>query len=342
MTHPRYLFALGALGFVALTATALPATAETEDPLDQTVPSEEEIGTEQVTIEAGHVDVGPRFIDGEWQILARDDTTAPPVWRYLDDVVLHLGDSSVLPAPEDEQFDFVDAEPGQDLYVVPQTENFDVPWVGWNSQDPEVVERLAGGMTLRFHGVDGPGQFTLFLQNGNFDDAALRWSSDLSEPQDLWAEENTHVHGNWVFTAPGVYLVDVELTAELADGSTVSDRDVLRFAVGQETDPGEALAATYAGGEAEPGDGAAGEQGETTESEAGGPGESDTGGSDSGERSAGDASAGESDDSGSVPVVALATAAAVALLAAVIIVSALRSRRARAEAAREGGEHADD
>ncbi|UFU05372.1 choice-of-anchor M domain-containing protein [Ruania halotolerans] len=308
--------------------TTAPALAATDDSLDQTVGSGEEIGDEQVVVTEGHVDVGPRLIDGQWQILARDDTTAPAVWRQLDDVVFHLGDAAVLPAPEEEQFAFIDAEAGADLYVVPQTENFDAPWVGWNSQDPEVVAELARGMTLRFHGMDGPGQFTLFLQSGNFDDAELLWSSDTSEAQDIWADTNTHVHGNWIFTEPGIYLLDVELTAELVDGTTASDRDILRFAVGQETDPAEAFSAIYPAAE--------GDQ------ERGGEGTTTANGGDS-ESEADARPVADQDDSGSIPIVAIVTTAAVVLLGAVITVSTVRSRRARAEAHRESArEHSDD
>lgn len=231
--------------FTLILALGAPVMAaeSTPGPLDQSVSADEQSGKDKVVIKAGHVDLGPRFVDGAWRLRLRDDTKAPPVWRSLGDVVLQLPGTAILPAPDDEQFSFLDAKAGQDVYVVPQTENADVVWVGWNSQDPEVVRRLAGGLTLRLHGVDGPGQFVLFLQNGNFDPAQLLWTSAKSEPQDIWAESNTHVHGNWVFTAPGTYLLDVEIRAELKDGTTVTDRTLLRFAVGDETDPQQAFAA---------------------------------------------------------------------------------------------------
>ena len=60
----------------------------------------------------------------------------------------------------------------------------------------------------------------------------MLWSSTKSEPQKLWVEKNTHTHANWVFTAPGEYLLKVTASAELSDGSTVSDTRYLKFAVG--------------------------------------------------------------------------------------------------------------
>lgn len=43
---------------------------------------------------------------------------------------------------------------------------------------------------------------------------------------------NTHVHPNWVFTAPGVYKVSITQTATLKSGARVSASDVLSFNVG--------------------------------------------------------------------------------------------------------------
>lgn len=189
------------------------------------------------------MDIGPRIIDGEWTIMARDDSVSPPVWRYPEDVVVHLGSDSLLAMPDDEEFAFIPAEPGGDLYVIPQTQLTEVAWLGWNTQDPNVVEQIAGGATLRFHGYEGLGGFTIFLQNGNFPPPTLLWDGDNPEPQDIWAEANTHVHANWIFTHPGIYYLDIEVLATLNDGTEVSDRDVVAVAVGDETDPEAAFAA---------------------------------------------------------------------------------------------------
>ena len=87
-------------------------------------------------------------------------------------------------------------------------------------------------MNLTLEQVSGPGTFSLYLENGNFSAPQVLWSSTKSEPQKLWVEKNTHTHANWVFTAPGEYLLKVTASAELSDGSTVSDTRYLKFAVG--------------------------------------------------------------------------------------------------------------
>lgn len=118
------------------------------------------------------------------------------------------------------------------MYVIPQTETKGVIWPGWNTQDPQLVSKLNRGVNLTLEQVSGPGTFSLYLENGNFSAPQVLWSSTKSEPQKLWVEKNTHTHANWVFTAPGEYLLKVTASAELSDGSTVSDTRYLKFAVG--------------------------------------------------------------------------------------------------------------
>jgi surface-anchored protein len=72
------------------------------------------------------------------------------------------------------------------------------------------------------------------------------WDSTKDDRQDIWVDVNTHTHANWVFTEPGVYLVQAEVKADLVDGRTVTDRHTLRFAIGDTTSADAAFAATAA------------------------------------------------------------------------------------------------
>ena len=132
----------------------------------------------------------------------------------------------------DPRYSFVGAPAGSKVYVIPQTEAKGVIWPGWNTQDPQLVSKLNRGVNLTLEQVSGPGTFSLYLENGNFSAPQVLWSSTKNEPQKLWVEKNTHTHANWVFTAPGEYLLKVTASAELSDGSTVSDTRYLKFAVG--------------------------------------------------------------------------------------------------------------
>ena len=223
----------------AVTAVALmaPTTAMGQPPsdgLDQTIDAGQAIATGQAVLSKGHVDIGPRFVDGEWTLMVHDDSVDPSVWRHLDETVFQVSDKAVLKVPDEPAYSFI-GTPGAPVYVVPQVQNPDVAWVGWNTQDPEVMETIDAGVTLTLTGVDGPGELFVYLQAGNFGDADVLWDSTKNEPQDLWVDVNTHTHANWVFTQPGVYLVHAEATADLVDGRTVTDTTVIRFAIGDTT-----------------------------------------------------------------------------------------------------------
>jgi surface-anchored protein len=256
LTPPGALTALAAV--VALAALAAPTAAFAEgddDPnLNQILDVDLAVVHGPWTLEAGHVDMGPKFVDGRWTFLIHDDAAkadadATSVWRYPEETVLRVIDQAALPVPDDPAYSFVGAEPGASVWVVPQTQNPDVVWLGWNTQDPEVMASIDRGVTLSLTGMQGPGVMTTYLQSGSFGEPQLLWDSRLADPQPIWVDVNTHTHANWVFTEPGVYLLRLEATADLVDGSTVTDTQVIRFAVGTDTPVDDAAAAVWDGGE---------------------------------------------------------------------------------------------
>lgn len=231
---------------VAATTLAL-APAPSPDGLTQSLDPEQPVATGQAVKQAGHVDIGPRYRDGRWEIQIHDDTAVPPVWRRPSDVVFQVRDAAVERVPDDPAYAFLGQPPGTPVHVVPQTENREVVWIGWNTQDPGVMEAISRGVTMNLLGVQGPGGLVVYLQSGNLGAPQVLWNSAKPYPQPLWVETNTHTHANWIFSKPGVYLVAVEITADLVDGRTVSGREVLRFAVGDGTPVEDAFTAAYTG-----------------------------------------------------------------------------------------------
>ncbi|MER5267606.1 TIGR03773 family transporter-associated surface protein [Actinosynnema sp. NPDC002837] len=205
---------------------------------------------EQVVVSDGHVDLGPRFVDGRWTVQLRDDTGDAPQWRALSDVVLHVADTARTTVPDDPAYDFL-GDRGGPIWVLPQVEQDGVVWPGWNTQDPEVTAAVEREVTWRLHGVRGPGRFVLFL-SGNFGAPTTIFSSAEPAPQETGIEAGTHVHGNWVFGAPGTYLLDVEMAATTKERAQVADRRVLRVHVGDATDPRSAFDVAEAEAKPEP------------------------------------------------------------------------------------------
>jgi putative ABC transporter-associated repeat protein len=225
------------IGFVmgatcAVTAVASPAAqAAPEDVAAAT-------GNERVVIADGHVDLGPRWAEDGWTVQLRDDTVTPATWRDLDDVVVQVVDAARTEIPSGEEFAFLGAA-GAPVWVIPQVQAPGVIWPGWNTEDTEVAERVRREVTWTLHDVQGPGSLTVFLNVG-LGEPEVVFDSRTDLPQSTGIEVNTHVHGNWAFSAPGSYLLDVEMSATTRDGEEVSDRKALRVSVG-DADPEQAF-----------------------------------------------------------------------------------------------------
>ena len=292
-----------------------------ERALTQTLSAEQPVASGRTEISAGHVDMGPRFNNGKFELMLHDDHGETPVWRSLDEVIYRGSDKAILEVPNDPRYSFVGAPAGSKVYVIPQTETKGVIWPGWNTQDPQLVSKLNRGVNLTLEQVSGPGTFSLYLENGNFSAPQVLWSSTKSEPQKLWVEKNTHTHANWVFTAPGEYLLKVTASAELSDGSTVSDTRYLKFAVGDSASA-DTLYAMEAQARGSASSGSASSQAAGTQA--------------SGAQASGSSSAAAaSDQSGFRAEFTISWGAIAAGVAAVIAVGAFLSFRRRSSAQRE-------
>ena len=209
--------------------------------LAQSVAAHEEWRGEASEISVGHVDLGPRLIDGQWRAGLRHDAETGAVWRDPNQTVLRVGDAAIMTAPDSADYPFLAEVAGKPVYVVPQTQNPGVVWLGWNTQDPAVTATIDRGLTMRVGPVSGPGRAWLFLQSGTFGKPLLLADSGAA-PGDVWIDSGTHVHANWAFSAPGTYTATVTFLGTTTAGEAVSASTTLRFAVGDAASASEALA----------------------------------------------------------------------------------------------------
>ncbi|MEU4095847.1 TIGR03773 family transporter-associated surface protein [Streptomyces sp. NPDC026673] len=223
-----------------LTATAAPAQSPTPGAESDAAP---ETGRGRTVIGDGHIDMGPRFDHGRWTVQIRDDTGKPAVWRDTDDVVLQVKDLAKVEVPQDKAFAFL-GKPGSHVWLLPQVQQDGVLWPGWNSQEPKVAATVEREVTWQLTDVNGPGDFILFL-NGSFGTPGVIFDGRKRLPQETGIEVNSHVHGNWAFTRPGTYLIQVRMSAKTKDGGSHTDTRTLRFSVGPQ-DPRKAFAAKTA------------------------------------------------------------------------------------------------
>ncbi|WP_051704556.1 TIGR03773 family transporter-associated surface protein [Glycomyces sp. NRRL B-16210] len=199
----------------------------------------------------GHVDVGPRFVDGEWTVQLRDDRASESVWRDLEDVVLRVPDAALFPIPEGD-YGFL-GEAGEEIYMLPQVQDAGIVWPGWNTQDASVIDAVPGAVDWNLQAVDGPGDFTLFL-TGTFGGADVLFDSSESLPQTVSVPRNTHAHGNFTFSEAGIYRLTVEFAATTADGEAVTDTKRIQLAVGDAANPNDACSGGGSGDDESAGD----------------------------------------------------------------------------------------
>lgn len=236
--------AAGATTAPASGAPGRAATPSADPALEQNVAANEPISQTPAVIEAGHVDLGPRLIGGKLTVSLRDDSAASPVWRDPNKTVLRVRDGALIQVPQGEDYKFL--ADSKRVYVLPQTQKTQLVWLGWNTQDPAVTKLIQGGVNMRIEQVKGPGRSWLILQEGTFGKPKVLADSAASA-QDIWVDTNTHVHANWIFSKPGIYLVKVSFKATGVDGKTYQATTTLRFAVGDATSTTNALKAQPSG-----------------------------------------------------------------------------------------------
>ena len=299
--------------------------------LAQSVAAHEEWSNEASEISVGHVDLGPRLIDGQWRAGLRHDAETGAVWRDPNQTVLRVNDAAIMTAPDSADYPFLADVAGKPVYVVPQTQNPGVVWLGWNTQDPAVTATIDRGLTMRVGPVSGPGRAWLFLQSGTFGKPLLLADSGAA-PGDVWIDSGTHVHANWAFSAPGTYTATVTFLGTTTAGEAVAASTTLRFAVGDAASASEALAMAAP---AASGSGSGSGSGDPAAGASQGAGSSSTNPGAAGSGATGSSEPTSPSSEGGLPDWAFIAIIAVAGLSLLVILALVvaRSRRSRAEQA---------
>lgn len=201
----------------------------------------------RAVLRRGHVDLGPRIVDGRWRIRLRDERPDVPALRDPAEVVLHVPTAARQRVPDDPALRVL-GRPGAAVWALPQTQDPRLVWPGWSTEDAGVARSLRGPARWRLNRVEAPEGasargFALLVASG-FGAPEVLFAGSRPLPQTTSVAGGTHAHGTWAFPAPGVWVLHVAMGATLRDGTRVEDRTTLRFAVGA-GDP----RAAFAGGD---------------------------------------------------------------------------------------------
>ncbi len=209
---------------------------EDPDPIDELPDSDATV------LDSGHVDIASLIDDGRLATRIKDDTTGSdePVIRDLDDIVFHVTALAKGPVPAGDDYAFL-GSPGSSTWLLPATQDSLLLWPGWST---ELIPdgQLSSDVEWRLTDISGPGEFALF-ETGTFGDPIVRWNTrdGITAADSFPIAPATHAHGNWAFSAEGVYCLAFDRTATLATGGEQTVSSVLAVAVGdvdpQKVDP---------------------------------------------------------------------------------------------------------
>ena len=174
--------------------------------------------SDPVEIARGHLDVRLTQATGEngttYGLAVKDDSLTAArtsVLRTLGSTTLAVAPNArfVRPASlSDASYDVL-GPVGAATYVLPETQNSDIVWPGLSTEGIDYAA-LPEGADLTLHLAQAPaGARVAFFQGGTFGAGATVHFDSTKGDGVVHTTEATHMHGNWVFSAPGTYRIEV-------------------------------------------------------------------------------------------------------------------------------------
>lgn len=181
-------------------------------------------------VRSGHFDFGALIAGDRLEARIKDDRTQPPAWVAPSSVAFGIGSSAKASVPSSPAYGFL-GEPGDDVWILPQTQSAALPWLGWNTQHETVRERVAGPVRFTLDNLTGPGDLAVFLNDSFGGVGEKKLGTTPGFPRSFDVPLNVHAHGNWAFTEPGTYRITLTQSARLKTGRAVADTATLTFHV---------------------------------------------------------------------------------------------------------------
>ena len=171
-----------------------------------------------VEIARGHLDVRLTQASGgnglTYGLAVKDDSLTnarTSVLRTVGSTTLGVAPNArfVRPASlSDPSYDVL-GPVGTATYVLPETQKSDIVWPGLSTEGIDYAA-LPEGADLTLHLAQAPeGARVAFFQGGTFGAGAKVHFDSTKGDGVVHTTEATHMHGNWVFSAPGTYRIEV-------------------------------------------------------------------------------------------------------------------------------------
>lgn len=128
----------------------------------------------------------------------------------LADVITWVSTDAMIALPVD--FSPLGAQAGQIIWVLPETQNLTLPFVGLSTE--ELNSAHWGNISFTLGAVTSPtgnGHFALW-QTGSFGEILLRMSTADPGEDVVTLLPRNHAHHNWGFTEPGIWQIEMTVS----------------------------------------------------------------------------------------------------------------------------------
>lgn len=162
---------------------------------------------DSVTLDKGHIDAFHVTSSGSGNLKLdlTEDTTGSHVARDPNNVTLKVGAEAYEPRTGGV------SGVGVPAYFLPQAQNQNLIWPGWDTQG---VAPHYSDVKINFNRVCGPGRVFMWSQSSNGGAAPLLSDGvEVKSGNSINQSYPAHVHANWGFERPGRYSMQVQATA---------------------------------------------------------------------------------------------------------------------------------
>lgn len=168
--------------------------------------------------------------DDEWDLHLHDEES--DIEYHADEALIFVGNEARTlreGGAADPAFDFLGVGVGEAFYVLPETENPELLFLGIGSEEIEPGTLLGGSALLKLVSVNGPGYFSIWNSSTTNPIVRMATGDGISSDDVIQVIEGSHAHFNYAFSAPGDYFITLIAEGSLADGTEIHGDNVTFF-----------------------------------------------------------------------------------------------------------------
>ncbi len=156
---------------------------------------------------------------------------APDGVEYLPIEVTTLVPQPSFPRPQGAEWDFIGNSPGDPVWYIPDSQEFDRPWLGVSTQALRPADWTIFSLRLK-EVISPPGGHFSLSTYGAFTIVPVFSTLDGIDAADQFQPIlGSHAHYSWMFTKPGTYDITLEVSGQHETAGSLSSLATYRFEV---------------------------------------------------------------------------------------------------------------